>query len=118
MTQASGSFQIFTDSTASGGKAVAFVSNATLSTQVTVNTTANLVVRARGVEYREQAIMTIQIDGVTVGKHTMYPTTSWKDFTYLKALTPGTHKIAIISSNTYSSSRYNQQVRADSLTIQ
>lgn len=64
---------IYTDSTASGGKALGLWANATAYATVTQPASTKVVVRAKAQKCQGQPTMVVTVDGVTIGSTTKSP---------------------------------------------
>ena len=90
--------RIVTDSTASGGLALALTSTATASTTVTLPYSTELVIRTKATLNNGAPTMKLSIDGVPVTT-VVVNSTAWSDYTVTGVIPAGTHVISLGSSN-------------------
>ena len=93
------SIQVFSDSNASGGSAVAFILNTSLSGPMTLRSNPTiLTIRARGDQCFGAPKMAIYLDNNLVSSQDVN-STSWKDYTFTLNGNAGTHKIDFSYTN-------------------
>ncbi|TXI49917.1 MAG: hypothetical protein E6Q57_07250 [Mycobacterium sp.] len=107
---------IYSDSTASGGKALVLTSNGTASTTVTVPDSTGLVIRAKGDQYKGAPSMTVSVDGKAVSTIAVSATT-WTDYSVPIGTAAGTHTVSIAFTNDlYASRSKDRNLRIDTIT--
>lgn len=106
----------YTDSTASGGKALGLWANATASATVTLPASMKVVVRAKAQKCQGQPTMVVTVDGVTIGSATV-SATSWTDHSATANLGAGSHVVGIAYTNDYRSLFCDRNLLVDKVTI-
>jgi beta-glucanase (GH16 family) len=89
-----------TDTTASGGSALALTSNGTASAAVTLPLSSGLIIRAKASLCSGGPNMTVSIDGTAITT-VFVNSTTWSDYTFTGAIPSGAHTLAIGYSNNY-----------------
>lgn len=110
-----GAGTVITDRTASGGSALAMVTNGTATTTVTVPGSTGLVVRAKASLNAGPPNMTLSIDGTPVTT-IIVKSTSWADYTFAGAIPAGTHEVSISYSNNYDTATGQRNLFLDKVT--
>jgi hypothetical protein len=85
---------IYTDSTASGGKAIALTGAVTIATALAVPESVRVVVRAKGGQCLGAPIGRVSVDGVNIGTSPV-TASSWTDYTATAPITAGTHTVGV-----------------------
>lgn len=107
----------YSDSTASGTRALVLSSNGTASTTLTLPDATSLVIRAKGDQYKGAPSMTVSIDGKAVSTIAVSSTT-WTDYTVPIATSAGTHTVSIAFTNDlYASKAKDRNLRIDKVTL-
>lgn len=107
----------YSDSTASGGKALLLSTNATASTTVSLPGSTSLVIRARGDQYKGAPTMTVSVDGKVVSTVAV-SSTAWTDYTVPVATSAGTHTVSIAFINDLrASASKDRNLRIDKITV-
>lgn len=107
---------IYTDSTASGGKALGLWANATAYATVTQPASTKVVVRAKAQKCQGQPTMVVTVDGVTIGSTTI-SATSWTDYATTANIGAGSHVVGIAYTNDYRSLFCDRNLLVDKVTI-
>jgi hypothetical protein len=108
---------VFSDATASGGKAINYTSNDTATTTVTTGAATALVLRARGDQCQGAPEAVVSIDGKTVFT-VLVPATSWTQYSTSIALASGTHTIVLSYDNDlYLKGVCDRNLRVDDLVF-
>lgn len=107
----------FSDTAASGRKALLLSTNSTASKTVSLPSATSLVIRARGDQYNGAPLMTVSVDGAVVAT-TAVSSTSWADYTIGVSLSAGTHTISIAFTNDLrQSASRDRNLRIDKITV-
>jgi hypothetical protein len=107
----------YTDTAASGRKALLLSTNGTASKTLSLPSATSLVIRARGDQYNGAPVMTVSIDGQVVST-TQVTSTSWADYTVPVSLAAGTHTISIAFTNDLKvSGSRDRNLRIDKITV-
>jgi hypothetical protein len=107
----------FSDSSASGGRALLLSKNGTASTTVTLPASGSLVIRARGDQYKGAPSMQVSLDGTVVATIAVSATV-WTDYTVPVTASAGTHTVSIAYINELRvSSRKDRNLRVDTITV-
>jgi hypothetical protein len=107
----------YSDSLASGRKALLLSTNSTATKTLSLPSTTGLVIRARGDQYKGAPVMTVSVDGVVVAT-TQVSSTSWTDYTIPVSLAAGTHTINIAFTNDLrQSAAKDRNLRIDKITV-
>ena len=107
----------YSDSTASGKKALVLTSNGTASTTVTLPEATGLVIRAKGDQYKGAPSLTVSVDGKAVSTIAV-SATGWTDYTVPIATAAGTHTVSIAFTNDlYASRAKDRNLRVDKVTV-
>ncbi|WP_179473741.1 carbohydrate-binding domain-containing protein [Mycolicibacterium vinylchloridicum] len=107
----------YTDTAASGRKALLLSTNGTASKTLSLPSATSLVIRARGDQYNGAPVMTVSIDGQVVST-TQVASTSWADYTIPVSLSAGTHTISIAFTNDLKvSGARDRNLRIDKITV-
>ncbi len=106
--------QVFVDRAASGGAALLIWSPGTAAGSATIPASSALVVRARGDQCQGAPLMTVTVDGTSVGT---VPVASavWQDYTLAGAWTAGTHQVRVGYPNDYRDTTCDRNLRVDSV---
>jgi fibronectin type 3 domain-containing protein len=107
---------VYSDTSASGGKAVSFWSNDTISTTVTTVAGTRIVARAFGDQCSGAPNVVIGMDGSTV-LTAAASAGSWTNYTASKTVSAGSHTFSITYNNDFSSSTCDRNLRIDSVTV-
>ncbi len=107
-----GAGQVFTDTTASGGRGLLVWSNGSAESTVTTGVFGQIVVRAKGDQCMGAPGMAIAVDGITTGTVSV-PSTSWADYTVAGSWGAGTHRVTLQFTNDYSNSSCDRNLRVD-----
>ena len=108
---------VFTDSSASGGKAVSYPTNDTITTTVNTIAGSTISVRARGDQCNGAPNMVVAIDGQTAFS-TAVPAVTWTSYSASYSLSAGSHSFAISFTNDlYKPGTCDRNLRVDSVTI-
>ena len=111
-----GSGSRYSDSTASGGSALLMSSKGTASATVSLPTSSQLVIRAKGDQYNGAPSMTVSLDGKAVATVNV-SATSWTDYTVPVTTTAGTHTVSIAFTNdAYAGRGKDRNLRIDKIT--
>ena len=106
----------YSDSTASGGKALLMKSNGTASTTLSLPKSTSLVIRAKGDQYKGAPTMTVYLDGQAVSTIAVSATT-WTDYTIPITASAGTHTISVAYTNELrASASKDRNLRIDTIT--
>ncbi|HEX6459627.1 MAG TPA: glycoside hydrolase family 6 protein [Thermoleophilaceae bacterium] len=106
----------FSDSSASGGRALLIWSNGRASQDFTTTGVRSITVRARGDQCAGAPQMTVTVDGTAVLSAAV-PATSWTDYTASAAVADGPHSIGIAFTNDYSGGGCDRNLRVDRVTL-
>jgi len=107
----------YSDSSASGGKARLMSENGSASTTISLPESSNLVIRAKGDQYRGAPTMTVSLDGQAVSTIAVSATT-WTDYTVPITAPAGTHTVSIAFSNDLRASpSKDRNLRLDKITV-
>jgi fibronectin type 3 domain-containing protein len=107
---------IYNDTSASGGKAISFWCNDTISKTVTTVAGTSIVLRAYGDQCNGAPIAVVAMDGVTVMTQAASGAT-WTNYTVSKAVSAGSHTFSLTYTNDTRTSTCDRNLRVDSLTI-
>ena len=105
-----------TDATASGGKALALGSNSKASKNVVLDTSATVVVRARGPQCNGVPNMTVTVDGVNVGT-AQVATNVFADYRSSVKVAAGAHTVSVAFTNQYWSFTCSRRLIVDTVTV-
>jgi len=86
--------QVFSDPAASGGAGLLVWSTATATATVTTGAVSAITVRARGDQCAGAPLLSLSVDGTTVGTVAVAGT-SWTDEVFTGSWAPGGHRIAL-----------------------
>jgi len=112
-TWPAGSGVTFTDAQAAGSSARLTWSNATGTGTITAPALeAGLQVRARGDQCDGAPLLTVSVDGVSVGTASV-SATSWTTYTFARSFAAGQHTVALGFPNDYSTSSCDRNLRLD-----
>lgn len=107
----------FSDSTASGGRALLLSKNGTVEKTLTLPASSSLVIRARGDQYKGAPSMQVSFDGAVVATIAV-SATAWTDYTVPLTASAGTHTVSIAYINDLrASSRKDRNLRVDTITV-
>ena len=107
----------YSDSTASGGRALLMQSNSTASATLSLPASTSLVVRAKGDQYKGAPQMVVSVDGKTVATISV-SATSWTNYTIPVAIPAGTHTISVAFTNDLYRARLgDRNLRVDNITV-
>lgn len=106
----------FSDSTASGGRALLIWSDGHASQDFTTSGVRTITVRAKGDQCAGAPQMKLSVDGTDVLSATV-PATSWTDYTASAALADGPHTIGIAFTNDYTGGGCDRNLRVDRVTL-
>jgi len=104
--------QVFTDPAASGGAGLLVWSTATASATVTTGAVSAITVRARGDQCAGAPLLTLSVDGTTVGTVAV-AATSWTDEVFTGSWAPGGHRIAVSYPNDFMGGGCDRNLRLD-----
>lgn len=99
---------VISDSTASGGSALALTDNGTASATVALAASNGLVIRAKASLSSGPPNLSLAIDGVAVTT-IMVGATSWSNYAFAGAIAAGTHTLSVTYSNNYDPSPSSQR---------
>jgi endoglucanase len=116
LTLASGSGQVFSDSSAGGGQALLIWSNATASGTVSTSGAQSVRVRARGDQCAGAPHMVVAVDGTTILSQDVSSST-WASYGADASLSDGSHKVTVAFTNDYSTAACDRNLRVDSITF-
>ncbi len=108
--------KVYTDSSASGGKAVSFWSNDSISKTVTTVAGSTITVRAFGDQCNGAPSFTLAMDGTNVFTSAV-PAGSWTNYSASKTVGAGSHTFALSYTNDSRTSSCDRNLRVDSITI-
>jgi fibronectin type 3 domain-containing protein len=108
--------RVYTDTSASGGRAVSFWSNDSISTTVNTVAGSQIVVRAFGDQCNGAPNLVLAMDGTNV-LSTAVPAGSWTAYTVAKTVTAGSHTFTLSFTNDAKTSTCDRNLRADSVTV-
>jgi endoglucanase len=114
-TLTNGAGTTYSDSTASGGRALLVWSNGTASATWTTPTSTHLVVRARGDQCKGSPHMEVRVNGVILST-TSVSATTWTDYAIPAQLPSGSHRISVTFSNDYRTRSCDRNLRVDRIT--
>jgi hypothetical protein len=108
---------VFSDASASGGKALNFTSNDTATTTVSTGSASTLTLTARGDQCQGAPEAVLTIDGATVFT-VQVPATAWTQYSTTVGIAAGTHTIVLAYDNDlYVSGVCDRNLRVDKLTL-
>lgn len=108
--------RVYSDTSASGGRAVSFWSNDSISTTVTTVAGSQLVVRAFGDQCNGAPNLVLAMDGANA-LSTAVPAGSWTNYTVAKNVTAGSHTFTLSFTNDTKTSSCDRNLRVDSVTV-
>jgi fibronectin type 3 domain-containing protein len=108
--------RVYTDTSASGGKAVSFWSNDFITTTQTTVAGSTLIVRAFGDQCSGAPTMVLAMDGATVFTASV-TAGSWTNYSAAKNVSAGSHTFTISYTNDFKSTTCDRNLRVDSLTV-
>jgi endoglucanase len=108
--------QVFSDSSANGGKALLIWSNATASGTVSTSGVHSVVVRARGDQCAGAPHMVVAVDGKTIISQDVASST-WAPYGADANIADGSHTVTVAFTNDYMNSGCDRNLRVDSLTF-
>jgi endoglucanase len=111
-----GAGQVFSDSSANGGKALLIWSNATASGTVTTSGVQSVVVRARGDQCAGAPHMVVAVDGKTILSQDV-PSSTWAAYGADAKIADGSHTLTVAFTNDYLNSGCDRNLRVDSITF-
>jgi hypothetical protein len=107
----------FSDSAASGGRALLMSTNGTASTTVSLPASSSLVIRARGDQYKGAPTMQVSLDGKVISTIAV-SATGWTEYTIPVVASAGTHTISIAYTNELrASASKDRNLRIDKITV-
>jgi hypothetical protein len=107
---------IFSDSTASGGRALLIWSNGSASQDFTTSGVRSISVRAKGDQCSGAPQMTVSVDGAQVLSRAV-SATSWTSYGANVALADGPHAVTVAFTNDYSTAGCDRNLRVDQVTL-
>ncbi len=107
---------LFSDASASGGRALVLHSNTTAAASLTSTAPGQLVVRTRGDQCQGAPTMTVLVNGVVASKVAVSATT-WSDHVVPGLLRAATNRITVRYAGDFRSSSCNRNLRLDRLTV-
>jgi hypothetical protein len=107
---------IYNDTSASGGKAISFWSNDTVSKTVTTVAGTQLVVRAYGDQCSGAPNVVLAMDGATVFTAAA-SAGSWTNYSAAKNVSAGSHTFSLTYNNDFRSTSCDRNLRVDSVTV-
>lgn len=117
MSLPSPAVQVYSDPSASGGKALVFYSNSTATGTVnTTGTTNNLVIRAKADKCQGNPIMLVSVDEVNILNIDVSNTT-FTDYTANVNLSAGSHTVGVSFTNDLVRRNCDRNLRVDKLTF-
>ena len=108
--------QVFTDPTASGGRAVVLWTTSTATAAVTTGATTAITVRTRGDQCQGAPVLQLSVDGAAVGTAAVTATT-WTDMVFPGTWTAGSHQIAVSYLNDIAGHGCDRNLRLDRLSF-
>jgi hypothetical protein len=117
MTLANTDAHVFSDATASGGKALNFTSNTTASRTLATGAIGKIVLSARGDQCQGAPEAVVTIDGVKVFS-TLAPATTWTSYSASVNIAAGTHTVVLEYDNDlYVAGTCDRNLRADYIVL-
>lgn len=117
MTLPDSDVHVFSDASASSGKALSFTGNDTATTTLTTGAIGKLILAARGDQCQGAPQAVISIDGIAVFTVSI-PATSWTQYTTPLNIAAGRHTIAVSYNNDFNVSGVcDRNLRADYITL-
>ncbi len=117
MSLPSPAVQVYSDSTASGGKALVFYSNTTATGNINATGTLNdIVVRAKADKCQGNPKMLVTVDGTNV-LDTDVSSTTFADYTANVNLSAGSHTVKVSFTNDRVRRNCDRNLRVDKLTF-
>jgi|tagenome__1003787_1003787.scaffolds.fasta_scaffold20980933_3 hypothetical protein len=107
---------VYSDTSASAGRAVSFWSNDSISTTVTTVAGTQLVVRAFGDQCNGAPNLVLAMDGANA-LSTAVPAGSWTNYTVAKTVSAGSHTFTLSFTNDAKTSTCDRNLRVDSVTV-
>lgn len=108
---------VYSDSTASGGRAVVLNKNSSISKTVTLPQSSSVVIRAKGDQYQGAPSMRVTINGTEVATVAV-SATSWTDYTVPISAGPGTYTLTIAYINDLSGKKSgDRNLRLDTVRV-
>ncbi|WP_264005476.1 carbohydrate-binding domain-containing protein [Mycolicibacterium sphagni] len=89
---------VYSDATASGGKAIALTGAVTIATTLTIPDSVRVVVRAKAQQCFGAPIGRVSVDGVNVGTSSVTASV-WTDYTATAPIAAGSHTIGVSLTN-------------------
>lgn len=109
---------VFSDATASGGKALNFTSDDTATTTVTTGSASTLTLTARGDQCEGAPEAVVTIDGATLLRVLVPATSIWTQYSAAVNIAAGTHTIVVEYDNDlYVAGVCDRNLRVDKLTL-
>jgi hypothetical protein len=97
---------VITDTAASGGKAIALLSNGSATGSVSLPSSADsLTITARGSQCQGAPLMSVSIDGVSVLSSLAVSSSGWSSYAATKTLGSGSHSVTISFSGDYTKTK-------------
>ncbi|MGD9622072.1 MAG: carbohydrate-binding domain-containing protein [Mycolicibacterium sp.] len=107
----------YSDSAASGGKALVLQRNSTASASVTLPEFTGLVIRARGDQYLGAPMMKVSVDGKVVSTISV-SATAWTDYLVEVSGAAGAHTVSVAFTNDRYVKRWgDRNLRLDTITV-
>ena len=116
LTLAASNGQVFSDTSASGGRGLLIWSNAAGQAQVTLPVTTALIVRARGDLCAGAPQMVVTVDGTSV-LSVAVAATNWTDYPVALPLAAGSHSLSVAYTNDFMGGGCDRNLRVDTLTF-
>jgi hypothetical protein len=117
MTLPDSDVHVFSDATASGGKALNFTSNDTATKTVAMGAISKIVLSARGDQCQGAPEAVIKVDGAKVFS-TLVPATTWTQYSANVNIAAGTHTIVLEYDNDlYVPNTCDRNLRADYIAL-
>jgi hypothetical protein len=117
MTLPDSDVHVFSDSSASGGKALNFTGNDTATTTLTTGAIGKLILAARGDQCQGAPQAVMSIDGIAVFTVSI-PATSWTQYTTPLNIVAGKHTVAVSYTNDFNVAGVcDRNLRADYITL-
>ena len=108
--------QLFTDPTASGGRALLMWTTSTATAAVTTGATTAITVRTRGDQCQGAPVLQLSVDDVKVGTAAVAATT-WTDAVFTGTWTAGSHQIAVSYLNDIAGHGCDRNLRVDRVSF-
>ncbi|MHA0288025.1 carbohydrate-binding domain-containing protein [Mycobacterium sp. C3-094] len=108
---------VYSDSTASGGRAVVLNKNSSISKTVTLPQSSSVVIRAKGDQYQGAPTMKVTVNGTEITTVAV-SATSWTNYTVPLDAGPGTYTLTIAYINDLSGKKSgDRNLRVDSVRV-